>query len=484
MPRQQKRQKNMTEFTATDEQVEILRLFRESTKNVMVNALAGTGKTTTLEMIQAALPPPVLCLAFNKRAGEEMKKRFLSTSTVKTFNGLGHGIWYKAVGNCKLDPKKVGTILGEYIKELKGGERKEVSDLYWDVISGVGMAKALGYVPEGKYPNARRLIDREAFGRYLDDKPTEGLLAIIDYVLTRSIKTAYEGWIDFNDQVYMPALFGGAFPRYPNVLVDEGQDLNPVNHAMLNKLVKGRLGIVGDPWQSIYAFRGAVTSGMAVLKSKFSCEELDLSVSFRCPEEVVKAAHWRVPHLKWNKPGGRVEELETLDAKKIPDNATILCRNNAPLFRMALGLLMAQRAVTVSGSELGPKITRLLQKVCDSNDSQDTMLGKIETWRTERLVNSQSPRTVNDTADCMAIFAGFGQTLTQAVAYVNHIFEQKGQIKLMTGHKAKGGEWPIVYHLDPGLCREDDQDLNLRYVITTRAEEELYAINSQDINWR
>lgn len=467
----------------TDEQEAILSLFHDSTANVMVNALAGTGKTTTLEMIQAEVEPPVLCVAFNKRAAEDMEKRFLSTSTVRTFNGLGHRIWAKAVGSLKVDHRKTTAILSEYIKELKGDERKEVSDLYWDIVNGVGMAKALGYVPEGKFSSARRLIDRISFGHYLEEKPTEELLSSIDYVLTRSIKAAYDGWIDFNDQVYMPALFGGTFPRFPLVLVDEAQDLNPVNHVMLDKLVKGRLGLVGDPWQSIYAFRGAVTSGMSVLKSRFSCQELDLSISFRCPQAVVEAAQWRVPHLKWHKPGGRVEILDHIHQANIQEGATILCRNNAPLFRLALGLLMQRRSVTVSGSELGPKITRLLQKVCDEDDNQDIMLGKIETWRAEKLINSQAPRTVNDTADCMAIFAGFGKTLSQAVAYIDHIFKQQGQIKLMTGHKAKGGEWPVVYHLDPTLCGGDEQDLNLRYVITTRAEEELYEIHSDGINW-
>jgi superfamily I DNA/RNA helicase len=63
------------------------------------------------------------------------------------------------------------------------------------------------------------------------------------------------------------------------------------------------------------------------------------------------------------------------------------------------------------------------------------------------------------------------------------MFDQQGAIKLLTGHKAKGGEWPIVYHLDPWLCRDDEQDLNLRYVITTRSQQELYEIDSRGIKW-
>jgi superfamily I DNA/RNA helicase len=78
----------------------------------------------------------------------------------------------------------------------------------------------------------------------------------------------------------------------------------------------------------------------------------------------------------------------------------------------------------------------------------------------------------------MALFASWGQTLEQAVAYATRIFHEQGAITLTTGHKAKGKEWDVVYHLDPHLCRNDDQDLNLRYVITTRSANQLYEVKS------
>ena len=52
--------------------------------------------------------------------------------------------------------------------------------------------------------------------------------ALINKILTISIGQAYNGVIDFTDQVYMPALFGGTYPSFPVVLVDEYQDLSPV----------------------------------------------------------------------------------------------------------------------------------------------------------------------------------------------------------------------------------------------------------------
>lgn len=472
----------------TEEQIAIIDKIENSSDNLEVNALAGTGKTTTLDFIQSASPKqPVMCVAFNKNIAEEMKKKFPETTTVKTMNGLGHGIWYKAVGKLNVEPRKMNTLFKDYVSDPQNGftkdDQKDCWEAYHDVMEGIGMAKALGYIPEGKYSHVKRLIEKEALHSVLTTKPSALVEDLIDTLLHLSIQSAYKGWIDFNDQVYMPGLFGGTFPRFPLVLVDEAQDLNPVNHAILGKLVRERVCVVGDRWQSIYAFRGAVTNGMQDLQSKFSCSELDLSVSFRCPQAVVEAARWRVPNFKWTKPGGHVESLHRLPSASIPESAAIICRNNAPLFRTALGLLMQSRPVTVSGSELGPKLTRLLQKICDEGDTQEEMIAKIEDWREDQLNKAQFTGSILDTAECLIIFAAFGKNLGEAVTYVEHMFSQKGSIKLMTGHKAKGGEWDTVYHLDPWLCKDDEQDKNLRYVITTRAKQSLFEIESRDIIW-
>ena len=83
----------------------------------------------------------------------------------------------------------------------------------------------------------------------------------------------------------------------------------------------------------------------------------------------------------------------------------------------------------------------------------------------------------------MRVFASHGSTLGTAIAYAEHLFAQRGTIRLLTGHKAKGLEFPTVFHLDPWLCRDEEQDLNLRYVIQTRAMESYYEIDSRAIRW-
>lgn len=473
-------------MTPTTEQTEILS--HANTKpNISISAYAGCGKTSTLELLEHAVDTrPVLYLVFNKKNAEEAEKKLLSTTTVRTFNSLGHRIWAKACAkNLSLNSKKTQDILRSMIDEVKDrGTKNSMWDSYWEVVHGVGLAKSLGYIPEGTYQHVKRICPQSVFHAALDETPDDLTADLIDAVLTRSIKSAYEGAIDFNDQVYMPALFGGAYPRFPVVFVDEAQDLSPVNHAMLDKLGRNRIIAVGDPNQSIYQFRGAVVNGFDSIRTRFSATPLTLSTSFRCPSEIVKHVHWRVPEFKWLKEGGSVDAPKTLEGKTIEETATIICRNNAPLIGCALRLLGAGRSVSVAGSDIGPKLIALLKKMGPATFNRASLISAINDWEAERLAKESS--SASDMAACMRVFAEHGENLSQALAYTEHIFAQKGSIRLMTGHKAKGLEFDIVYHLDPHLVRRIDrgeQDMNLDYVISTRSKDRLIEIDSTGIRW-
>jgi superfamily I DNA/RNA helicase len=467
----------------TDEQISILDFVRASDQNLQIKALAGTGKTTTLEMIeQTVAGTPLLCLAFNKRIAEEMKSRFSDTSECRTLNSLGHRVWMKAcTSRLVLEPKKTQIIFKACIEDWSKDDAKEAWEEYSSIRQSVDLAKSLGYVPEGKWPQAKRLISRDDFHAALDEAPSGLAGRLIDDILHVSIAQAYKGIIDFNDQVYMPALFGGTFPRFPVVLVDEAQDLSPTNHAMLDKLGKGRVIVVGDPWQSIYGFRGAVQSGMRVLAGRFAMSEADLSISFRCPQAVVESVHWHVPHFKWVKPGGKVYECLNPTADFIQPDSAIICRNNAPLFALGFRLIGAGRGVTVVGSDIGPRLLALMKKLGPPDLPRAAVMDKIDEWLAEKL--AKESKTAHEMADCMRVFAQQGQTLNQAISYAEYLFRQTGNITLLTGHKAKGLEWNTVYHLDEWLLGGGEQEDNLRYVISTRAKEELYLIHSRDFTW-
>lgn len=477
-------------FEPTDEQKAIVEAAKTTTDNLLINALAGAAKTTTLELICKALPfTPILSLAFNKRIADEMKLRLPGNVKAATVNSIGHGVWQSHVKRkLGLNDDKMYELMKIVIDELPKSQKWQARAVFADTLKAAKAAKMQGYIPDGSFPDANHLIKREDF---IDDLEDEIDVFVLDETLRRSITAAFAGAIDFNDQIYMPTLFNGVFPQFPLVCVDEAQDLSPLNHAMLDKLVSTRIIAVGDPWQSIYAFRGADTNSMRRLKVRFNCKEMTLSMSFRCPIEVVKVAHKRVPHMKWAPwaKEGRVSAPEEWSASTLPDGAAIICRNNAPLFKCALELLKLGRGVKLVGTDLGPSLIRTMKKLGPESMTREQTMAAIQQWQEEMSKKRKRKGAIADKADCLRVFAGFGETLSAAIAYAEHLFQANGPILLMSGHKAKGLEYDHVFFLNPGLIpsiwaespEELDQEENIRYVIETRAKSELTMVTLEGL---
>ena len=470
----------------TDEQLDILSAVSLSSANIMIEALAGTGKTSTLEMLATHLPrtAPILYLVFNKKNADEAVARMPSTVVVRTFNSMGHRIWSSTIGrSLKLDARKDGTILRAIIDEAPANQRSTIWTVFSAVTQGTALAKAVGYLPDGTYPGIVPLVTQGTFHSLLEEAPDDLTSDLIDEVLTRSIKQAFDGLVDFNDQIYMPALFRATFPSYSIILVDEYQDLSPVNHALLSRLVKGRLIGVGDPYQNIYGFRGAKAGGMSEAIATYSMDRFPLSISFRCPSAIVKHVHWHVPSFRASKTGGRVDTPHILPASAVPDGTTIISRNNAPILRAALNLLGAGRSISVAGSDIGVRLVALMKKLGKEDLERSAVLGAIAEWEAEKL--ARESKTAIDHAACMRVFAEHGEDLGQAIRYAEHLFQQQGTILLTTIHKAKGLEWENVIHLDPWMVRKQpsSQNKNLDYVASTRCSNNLTEINSEAIQW-
>ena len=127
----------------TAEQDHILTLARDTSDNIMMNALAGCGKTSTLELIERNVKvKPILYLCFNKRNADEATDRMLSTTTVRTFNSLGHRIWAKAQSApLKLDPKKTNLLFKEALAKYTKPRQTEAWEEFWNVANAVARAK-------------------------------------------------------------------------------------------------------------------------------------------------------------------------------------------------------------------------------------------------------------------------------------------------------------------------------------------------------
>lgn len=471
--------------TPTEEQQAIVAAVVNTQDNLLVSALAGAAKTSTLVLIAEAIPQTtILCLAFNKKIATEMQERLPANCTAKTLNSLGHGIWSQTIGKrLTLQTDKTYSLVKQHIEAMpKGEEQQHAYETMADIMKMVDGGKTAGYVPDGHFPHAKGLMDDSEFEGWLDEAPTPVQWDIVKAVSIKSMQLALQGTIDFNDQILMPAVFPSSFPVYPLIMVDETQDLSALNHRMLKKLVKKRLIAVGDECQSIYGFRGAHQDSMDLLQRTFNMRKLILSISFRCPIAVVEHARWRAPHMRWPEwaKQGEVRTLKVWTADHIPENAAIICRNNAPLFRTALRLLKQSRRVQIVGNDIGKGLIKHMKKFGPLTMPQDQVLVSIEIWKNEKLAKTRSPGSVLDQAECMVLFAEQGKDLGDAIAYAEHIFNSQGPIQLMTGHKSKGLEFDEVFVLDAKLIRLDEgQEKNLLYVIQTRAKQSLTYIETE-----
>jgi superfamily I DNA/RNA helicase len=474
-------------YTPTEEQVSIIDATLHSERNLLVSALAGAAKTSTLELIAHALPSTeILALAFNKKMALEMQSRMPSNVKAMTLNALGHRTWTDATGrHLKINPSKTYEIASELVKTRSSAEQTILWEQFAELLRIIDFGKSCGYIPSGHFDQAKALMRDEDFFGHLEQRLTTVEEDFIREVTLTSLQMALKGDCDYNDQVLMPTVFQGAFPRYPIILVDEAQDLSALNHAMLRKMVgKRRLIAVGDPCQAIYGFRGAHEESMSLLREEFDMQELPLTISFRCPQEVVKHVRWRAPQMRWPewaKPG-QVRSLSSWTSAVPEEDAVIICRNNAPLFNIAIKFLKNGRTCELYGKDVVTSLTKVMRKFGGHDLPQHMVLQKIEVWLATEMEKNKARAhdRLRDRAECMKVFALEGATLGDALAYAQHLSQLHSPLKLMTGHSAKGLEFEHVYFLDQHLINKQDQDPNLRYVICTRAKESLTYIRSED----
>jgi len=80
--------------------------------------------------------------------------------------------------------------------------------------------------------------------------------------------------------------------------------------------------------------------------------------------------------------------------------------------------------------------------------------------------------------ECILVFLENSDSLGGATALAKNVFNSEGRTDLATGHKAKGAEWDHVFILDKYYLSDEGQDLNLAYVLATRAKQTLTYIET------
>lgn len=478
-----------------------------------------THNTTTLTMLAEVLPKvPSLALAFNVRTKKELEERFPAHFQVLTLNGLGHRAWTRKVGPCTLDDRKLGKIVTAVARE----QGTDLGEDDWNSARVLASAAMNAGVIPSYFPIRGFVVDSPAIwtSLALDNDIDPTLADLAREVLIESIKQGHgtngAQIISYDDQIYLPTLFGGAFQPFPLVMVDEAQDLSPLQHEMIRKVCpKGRLIVVGDPKQAIYSWRGADSSSMVTLRElRPSWVDLPLTLTFRCPKVVVERQQEHAPGYRAAETNleGQVLDLR-LDPVNGPEagwswasiplgQTAVLCRNNAPLLSLALKLLAKHIGVIMLGRDIGKGLIALAKKILPNPHlAPEACISLINDWREREIsvakANEKQHKIagIDDRVDCLLAVLEHVESAGGLQTKLKELFaRERGQVTLASIHRAKGLEWQHVLHLDPfripsryakkaaaqGHPGQLEQEYNLRYVCETRAKETLILANLED----
>lgn len=249
--------------------------------DIRINAVAGSGKTTTIIQYAASRPrnARILYLAFNKSVRVEAKRKFAELGLHHVQVETAHSLAYKHIvlqKGYKVCQKSYTTFQIAALLGLKG-----MGEKHGEFILASHISKFVSYFCNSE---AARVQDLNYLHTVTDKNAASFVknhYRSIEKGARLLLARMYEGAIEVSHDFYLK-MFQLAKPvlPYDYILFDEGQDASP---AMLDIFMRQQAVkvIVGDTHQQIYSWRYAVNS-----LDKVSFEKFHLSASFRFSQAI------------------------------------------------------------------------------------------------------------------------------------------------------------------------------------------------------
>lgn len=489
-------------------QLEIDRVVKTTNQNVVVDAKAGTGKTTTIKQVAGGLDPSLktLFVAFNKSIVQELSKSLPENVECCTLHSKGFQIVRQSTvnGKVKLDNYKVKNI----IKDLS---------VNW------GLEAVYQDQPQEVEKYCKRVNDLANLARMFLVKNEEELEAVAEkydiLISNGEINNAFSALklsgkmrakVDYTDMIYHAVRYGEIkdSDKYDVIFIDEAQDLNKVQQALIFRLLKksGRFVAVGDPSQSIYGFAGADTDSFLNFTKRPNTVVLPLNECYRCGKEIIKLAQTIVPEIEAfeNSDDGVVD----MDAEisSIDEESFVMCRNTRPLVSLFFLLLRSNIASHIVGRDMAKRICNIIKKT--ERKGLDPLFNELDKMLLEILnkLAKKYPEQTEEELKGRTQYLNFSEIISilnvirkadksvknsaDLKSKVYEMFDNKnGGAILCTIHRAKGLEAHKCFIVRPDLMPskyakqpwQKIQEENLRYVAYTRAKKYLGVINFEEL---
>ena len=463
----------------THEQEAIWNEIETTDNHVVVNAGAGTGKTTTIVEAANRINCNAAFLAFNKSIASELAERLPNNVEAKTFHAFG----FAAIRNAGVRTKVNNRKLHNIIQELLG------KDYYTAPLSKLVSLVKGSLVDGSDVKSIRRLADEY---NVVFESQREEDIAIESIPAILAMCQSQTHHIDFDDMIWLPIVSNYPLPHYDMVFVDEAQDFNELQRELITRVVNGgRCIIVGDKNQAIYGFRGADSNSIARFverleaKGERAITQLPLSISWRCPQAVVAEANRYVKEFTC--PPTAIQGTVVVNAGFNPSpNDMVLCRYNAPLVGAFYDLISEGKSAYILGRDMTKGLIKAVQKISKNNhmgteEFRQLFMQDFE-FNYNRLLKQDKINqalALEDKKDCILIFASRASTVGGIIEEIKRVFDNndKGEIMLSTVHKAKGLEADNVYVLATERMphpKGGSEENNICYVAITRAKKNLF----------
>jgi DNA helicase-2/ATP-dependent DNA helicase PcrA len=471
-------------------------LASESVVNVSCEARAGTGKSSTCReaMYRQLERNPGLAIRYTVFNATNARE-FAGDCPPGVETGTLHSFGLKVLGRAcksKVEKNKTYLILDETkeSRELPRYIRRSIASL---------VSQAKNQLCEPACPELQHELYDLAihYDINLYGQRRTILQAAVEVLRCSADLTEI---CDFDDMIWLPALLELPFPTCDVLYIDEAQDLNPAQHALVALAgAQGRTVIVGDRYQAIYAFRGADSQSIETLEQDLRQRSggLDcrpLTITWRCPKSHVELAQRYVSDIEAHPDAidGEVDHTElTLARHDYLPGDMVLCPANAPVIAEALKLIASRRPALIRGRRVGDQLLDIVRGPGKSARTIADLSLCIHHWQASELARLSGIDGVEDLIESVCDrAAGLNAVLAscdspgQVEPAINELFTDdipggnSRAVLFSTIHRAKGLEADRVWIIDaptkaPKLDWEIQQQRNLSYVALTRAKKTL-----------
>ena len=493
-------------------QESILDWLKNGSGNGCCNAVAGSGKTTTLKLAGTALqeagykPSEIKIIVFGKANSQDLIKKFGEgwENSISTLHSAGWAICKANYGTGKIQSNKYRAIAQDlgFLPKPRNPARGSLH----------GIIKDDDFVKLLDLSRLTNLLDVRG-GSVLDlcehfeiDEPQDSDLVAeaIERCHRQGINQAIESSLfDFTDQIWLPVRMNLRSNGFKFVLVDECQDLNAVQLELACKLAgkDGRMLFVGDPRQAIMGFAGADCDSYRKILQRVEGLELPLSICYRCPGDVIKLVRREFPEIpiepRDDAPNGEIRTLKEDDLDKhLTTGDMVIGRKTAPLVSLCIKLIGQGVKATVKGRDIGASVRKEIEGIEKTNIPYHQFFQAVTIYKQQRFEAfsykenaEQLQDQLNDKIDALIAvkeanprimsYQGLAEALEELFS------DDSSPITLSTIHRSKGLEAERVFIIRPNDLpmhwenQSDwqlEQEYNLLYVALTRTKQELFIV--------